>query len=84
LLASESADLLPDALHDVLHDKERDSLRAFEIPDRDPIAVSTAVEFNGQIAALWPDGSGTAATAIVRKKDTGWYEAYRVSVTCGN
>lgn len=84
LLASESADMLPDALHDVLHDKERDSLRAFEIPDRDPVEVSAAVEFNGQISALWPDGSGTATTAIVRKKDTGWYEAYRVSVTCGN
>jgi hypothetical protein len=76
LLVSESAD--------TLHDEERDSLRAFEIPDRDAVAASAAVEFDGQIVALWPDSSGSSATAIVRKKDTGWYEAYRVSVTCGN
>ncbi len=65
-------------------DAERDGLRAFEIPDRDPVAVSSAAEFEGQIVALWPESSGSSATAIVRRKDTGWYEAYRVSVSCGN
>ncbi len=72
LLASESGDT------------ERDGLRAFEIPDRDPVAASSAVEFDGRIIALWPESSGNGATAIVRRKDTGWYEAYRVSVSCGN
>ena len=65
-------------------DTERDGLRAFEIPDRDPVAVSSAVEFDGRIVALWPESSGNGATAIVRRKDTGWYEAYRVSISCGN
>ncbi|MBZ5663083.1 MAG: hypothetical protein LAO30_00625 [Acidobacteriia bacterium] len=65
-------------------DTERDGLRAFEIPDRDPVAVSSAVEFDGEIVALWPESSGNGAAAIVRRKDTGWYEAYRVSVSCGN
>jgi hypothetical protein len=72
LLASESGDT------------EHDGLRAFEIPDRDPVAVSSAVEFEGRIVALWPDSSGNGAMAIVKRKDTGWYEAYRVSVTCSN
>jgi hypothetical protein len=63
---------------------ERDSLRAFEIPDRDPVPASSAVEFDGRIVALWPESSGTGATAIVRRKDTGWYEAYRVSISCGD
>jgi hypothetical protein len=72
LLASESGDA------------ERDSLRAFEIPDRDPVAASSAVEFDGRIVALWPENSGTGAAAIVKRKDTGWYEAYRVSISCGN
>jgi len=63
---------------------ERDGLRAFEIPDRDPVAASSAVEFDGRIVALWPESSGNGATAIVRRKDTGWYEAYRVSVSCSN
>jgi hypothetical protein len=72
LLASESGDT------------ERNGLRAFEIPDRDPVAASSAVEFEGRIVALWPDSSGNGAVAIVKRKDTGWYEAYRVSISCGN
>jgi hypothetical protein len=63
---------------------ERDGLRAFEIPDRDPVLVSSTVEFDGSIVALWPQSDGNSATAIVKRKDTGWYEAYRVSVSCGN
>jgi hypothetical protein len=65
-------------------DAERDGLRAFEIPDRDPVAASSAVEFDGRIVALWPESSGNGAAAIVRRKDTGWYEAHRVSISCGN
>jgi hypothetical protein len=65
-------------------DTERDGLRAFEIPDRDPVAASSAVEFDGRIVALWPESSGNGAAAIVRRKDTGWYEAYRVSISCGS
>jgi hypothetical protein len=63
---------------------EQDSLRAFEIPDRDPVAASSAMEFDGPIVALWPEGSGNGAIAIVRRKDTGWYEAYRISIVCGS
>jgi hypothetical protein len=77
LLVSENGDGLSG-------NSDHDSLRAFEIPDRDPVTASAAAEFDGRITALWPDSGGNAAAAIVRKKDTGWYEAYRVSVTCGN
>jgi len=65
-------------------DSERDDLRAFEIPDRDPVAASSAVEFDGRIVALWPEASGNGAAAIVKRKGTGWYESYRVSISCGN
>ena len=65
-------------------DSERDGLRAFEIPDRDPIVVSSAVEFDGRIVSLWQDSGGASAAAIVRRKDTGWYEAYRISISCSN
>jgi hypothetical protein len=65
-------------------DTEGDSLRAFEIPDREPLPVSTATEFGGQIVAVWPDTSGNAAAVIVKRKSTGWYEAYRISISCGN
>jgi len=62
----------------------QDSLRAFEIPDRDPVAASAPVEFDGALVALWPEGSGNSAIAIVRRADTGWHEAYRISVACGS
>jgi hypothetical protein len=65
-------------------DTERDGLRAFEVPDRDPVAASAAVEFEGRIVALWSESSGNGAAAIVKRKDTEWYEAYRVSISCGN
>jgi hypothetical protein len=65
-------------------DSDRDGLRAFEISDRDLVAASALVEFDGRIVALWPESSGNAAAAIIRKKDTGWYEAYSVSISCGN
>ncbi|MGA3196637.1 MAG: hypothetical protein ABSD39_16690 [Terriglobales bacterium] len=65
-------------------ENNRDTLRAFEIPDRDPIAASSLLEFDGPIAALWPDASLTSAVAIVKHADTGWYEANRISITCAN
>ncbi len=63
---------------------ERDTLRAFEVPDRDPVAASSAIEFDGRIVALWPETSGGNAVAIVQREDTGWYEANRVSISCAN
>ncbi|MFZ3263619.1 MAG: hypothetical protein WA172_06435 [Terriglobales bacterium] len=69
-------------------DPERDSLRAFEIPDRDPVAVSSPLEFDGSIVALWPDTNLTSAVAIIKREDkrddTGQYEANRISITCAN
>ena len=65
-------------------DTERDGLRAFEIPDREPVTASSALEYDARIVALWPESSGNGAITIVRRKDTGWYEAYRISISCGN
>lgn len=59
-----------------------DSLRAYEIPDRDPVAVSAAVDFPGPISALWTEARGDTATAVARNLETGSYEAYRVAVAC--
>jgi len=64
-------------------DPERDSLRAFEVPDRDPVVASSAIEFDGRMIALWPETTGNGAVAIV-KRETGSYEADRVSISCGN
>jgi len=76
--------LLVSGESDTMRDHERDTVRAFEIPDREPIAVSAALEFEGTITALWPDASGTSVLAVVKREDTDRYEASRITVTCGN
>jgi|SRR5579872_3856847 len=59
-----------------------DSVRAYEFPDRDPVAVSAAVDFSGPISALWTEARGDTAVAVARNVETGSYEAYRVAVAC--
>ncbi|MGH9496241.1 MAG: hypothetical protein ACRD3B_14675 [Candidatus Sulfotelmatobacter sp.] len=60
-----------------------DSVRAYEIPDRDPVAVSAATQFPGPISALWTEAKGDSAVAAARNPETGNYEAFRLEVACG-
>jgi hypothetical protein len=64
-------------------DGSKDTLHAFELPDRDPIAVSQALEFPGTITALWTDSSGASAVAVTPDLQAGRYEAFRITLTCG-
>jgi hypothetical protein len=59
------------------------TVQAFEITDREPVAVSQPVEFNGGITALWTDSEGTGVIAVSQNSETGKYEAYRLSIRCG-
>jgi hypothetical protein len=61
-----------------------DSVRAYEFPDRDPVAVSAAVDFpgSGVITALWTEAKGDTAIAVARNPETGTYEAFRMAVVC--
>jgi hypothetical protein len=61
-----------------------DLLRAYEFPDRDAIAVSAAIDFpgGGVITALWTEGKGDAVVAVVKNRETGSYEAFRLAVAC--
>ncbi len=58
-----------------------DSLRAYEIMDREPAPVGTAMEFNGPITALWSKDDGSAV-AVEHNLDTGKYEAYSLAIAC--
>lgn len=60
-----------------------DSVRAYEIPERDPVAVSAAVDFSGSISAMWTESKGDSAVVVQRNPETGNYEAFRVAVACG-
>jgi len=66
------------------HNHDRDTLRAIEISDRDPVVVSPALEFSGSITALWANASRYDAVAITYREDTGQYEAYRISTACAD
>lgn len=60
-----------------------DSVRAYEFPDRDPVAVSAAIELPGTITALWTEARGDTAVAVARNRETGSYEALRLALACG-
>jgi hypothetical protein len=64
-------------------DHAEDSVRAYEFPDRDPVGVSAALDFSGPVSALWTEAKGDGATAISKNRDTGSYEAFRLSLACG-
>ncbi len=60
-----------------------DTIRAFEIHERQAVPVSAPVNFSGPVTALWPASDGTGAVAVVRNLETALYEAYRFTVSCG-
>lgn len=60
----------------------QDSVRAYELPDRDPVAVSAAVDLPGVVSALWTESRGDTAIAIVKDQETGSYEALRLDLAC--
>jgi hypothetical protein len=64
-------------------DGARDSLRAFELPDHEPVAMSAPLEVNGRITSLWTESGGSGVVAVARNNDAGGYEAFRLTVTCG-
>ena len=57
-----------------------DTVTAFEITDRKPVAISDPAEFAGPVTALWPAPGG--ALAIARDLATGEYEAYTLTLGC--
>jgi hypothetical protein len=63
-------------------DQVEDSVRAYEFPDRDPVAVSGSIDFPGPITALWTEAKGDTAVAVARNRETGSYEAFRLAVAC--
>jgi len=59
-----------------------DSVRAYEFPGRDPVAVTAAADFAGDITALWTEAKGDTAIAVARSRESGSYEAFRLALAC--
>jgi hypothetical protein len=64
-------------------DNSGDSVRAYEFADRDPVAVSQALDFAGGVTALWTEAKGATAIVVSRNIETGAYEAFRLAIACG-
>jgi hypothetical protein len=62
---------------------EPDAVRAYEIARGEAVAASPAVDFAGPVTALWSEGDGSSALAVSRNLETGRYEAYSLSISCG-
>lgn len=62
--------------------QDGDSVRAYEFPDRDPVPVSPAVDFAGEVMALWTEARGETAIVVAHNAETGSYEAFRLAVAC--
>jgi hypothetical protein len=61
-----------------------DSVRAYEIADRDPVPVSAALDFSGEIIALWTQAKGDRAIAVAQNRETRDYEAFLLEAACGD
>jgi len=46
------------------------------------VPVSAALDFPGEITALWTEAKGDSAVAVVRNRETGAYEAFRLAAAC--
>jgi hypothetical protein len=64
-------------------DNGADTVRAFEIADREPAAATAPIDFSGEVTALWTESDGINAVAVSRDAETGKHAAYRLTVTCG-
>jgi hypothetical protein len=61
---------------------EQDSVRAYQVVDRQATPLSDAQPTSGPVTALWPSESGREATLVVHNLQTGEYEASRLGLAC--
>ena len=59
-----------------------DSVQAFEMNGRHADAVSSIVELNGPVTALWQGETPQNVHAVVQSLGTGKFEAWNLSVAC--
>jgi hypothetical protein len=59
-----------------------DSVRAYAIPDREPVALSAPLDFSGPVTAMWTDADDRTVTTISRNAQTGNYDVYRLAIVC--
>jgi hypothetical protein len=58
-------------------------VRAYDMPDREPVAASAPMELDGAVTALWAADDAESGVVIGWNREIGKYEAYRLQVACG-
>jgi hypothetical protein len=61
---------------------EADTLRAWSLVNRVPVAITPPMDLPGPVTALWSAG-GASVVAVVRDLASGRYVAYLITVVCG-
>jgi hypothetical protein len=59
------------------------SVRAFEMNGREPVPATQDISLDGGVSALWTAADGGSVIAVSRHRESGAYEAFRLTVTCG-
>lgn len=60
-----------------------DVVRAFEIADREPTELSPPMGMPGPVTALWTMAGGHSALAVAHNLKTDRYDAFELTITCG-
>jgi len=60
-----------------------DTVVVLDVPEREPIVVSQPLEFSGPVTALWSAADGSTALAVSKNLKAGQYEAYTLTLACG-
>ena len=59
------------------------SVRAYEMSDREPIPATQPMSLDGGVRVLWTAADGRSVIAVSRNRESGAYEAFRLTITCG-
>jgi hypothetical protein len=61
---------------------EKDSIRVYQITDRQAAEAASAIDMPGPVTALWTMDE-SAVVAVARDLASGEYAAYRLAISCG-
>ena len=59
------------------------SVRAYEMSGRIPTPATQPIALDGGVSALWTAADGRSVIAVSRNRESGAYEAFRLTITCG-
>jgi hypothetical protein len=59
-----------------------DSIRAYELADREPTTTGQPLQLAGIVSDLWTQANGNSAVVVTHDVKTGHYEAFQLTIAC--